>query len=96
MDLTLLLLLIDMWLLCLIFIITGSTQANTSWKRILGFGLLLIVGLALVLFSTILLVGKMFLWVIAPELAPILQDLLQEAVKNNNYVLTVTTTGMGT
>jgi hypothetical protein len=88
MNLTSLLLLIDMWLLCLIFIITGLTRVNTSWQRILGFGLLLTVGVVLVLFSTILLVGKMFLWIIAPELAPILQDLLQESIKNNNYVLT--------
>jgi hypothetical protein len=59
----------------------------------IGFSVLLTVGAVLVLSCTILLVGKMFLWIIAPELDQILRLLLIEAIKNNNYGHTVTFIG---
>jgi hypothetical protein len=83
-----------MWLLFSIYIITGLTAVNISRPKIVVYALFLTLGGGLVLFCTILLAAKMFLWTIVPELGPIFQDLLQEAIRNKNYVPTASFIGM--
>jgi hypothetical protein len=54
---------------------------------------LLTLGVVLVLLCITVLVAKIFLWVIAPELLPILLDSLMEAIKSKSSEHTATFIG---
>ena len=76
-----------------IFITIGSAPGSTfSLKTLVSSGLLSL-GAVVALLCIILLVAKMFLWIMILELVPILQLFLDLVIDDKNYVHTATSIG---
>lgn len=89
MELILLLLWLTVWLLFWIFITIGSTPVNTSRRRTHVLNGLLSLGVVLALLCTTVLVVRIVLLDMMPELGPILLDYLMQAIKNRSSGHTV-------
>jgi hypothetical protein len=94
MALTLLLLWLTTWLLCWTYITTSSRPENILTRRTLLHSVLLSLGVVFALCVITVLAAKIFLWIMIPEFVQILETFLLEVLRNRNYGLIQTFTGI--